>query len=206
MCDLSPCGKGNSRLLGRLSSEKIQRYNNSPPYVTARWLPQQIPPLNFLGYKSIHRSVSINKTFKILICKLQWCTWQFLWQNHIYISIIISISKNHSISFYTSHIIKQNQKKKKKRNKLKILFSALPRMKLAKNSFFFFIISAILWRFVVFLYCFVLFCFAFENNIYWPVKIMACPCKARVPGQIWPKPICKNCFLMAKKCIAYCTY
>ena len=34
--DLSPSGKGNSRLtklLGRLSYEKIQRYNNSPLYV-----------------------------------------------------------------------------------------------------------------------------------------------------------------------------
>ena len=49
--DVSPCGKGNSRstkLLGGLSYEKILRYNNSPPYVTARWPPQQIPPLNFL--------------------------------------------------------------------------------------------------------------------------------------------------------------
>ena len=49
--DLSPCRKGNSRLmklLGGLSYEKIRRYNNSPPYVTARWPPQQIPPFNFL--------------------------------------------------------------------------------------------------------------------------------------------------------------
>ena len=29
--------------------KKIRRYNNSPPYVTARWLTQQIPPSNFLG-------------------------------------------------------------------------------------------------------------------------------------------------------------
>ena len=50
--DLSPCRKGNScsmKLLGGLNYEKIQRYNNSPPYVMARWLPQQIPPLNFCG-------------------------------------------------------------------------------------------------------------------------------------------------------------
>ena len=49
--DLSPRGKGNScqtKLLGRLSYEKIRRYNNSSPYMTARWLPQHIPPLNFL--------------------------------------------------------------------------------------------------------------------------------------------------------------
>ena len=32
-----------------LNCKKIQRYNNSPPYMTSRWLPQQIPPLNFLG-------------------------------------------------------------------------------------------------------------------------------------------------------------
>ena len=51
--DVSPPEKGNIRLtksLGRLSYEKIWRYNNSPPYVMARWLAQQIPPLNFLGY------------------------------------------------------------------------------------------------------------------------------------------------------------
>ena len=43
VCD--PRGKGNShltKLFGGLSYEKIRRYNNSPPYVTARWLPQQI--------------------------------------------------------------------------------------------------------------------------------------------------------------------
>ena len=37
------------KLFGRLSYEKIQRYNNSPPYVTARWPLQQIPPFNFLA-------------------------------------------------------------------------------------------------------------------------------------------------------------
>ena len=36
--------------ISRLSYEKIRRYNNSPPYVTARWPSQQIPPLNFLGF------------------------------------------------------------------------------------------------------------------------------------------------------------
>ena len=50
--DLSPCKKGNPRLkklLGGLSYEKIRRYNNSPPYMMARWPPQQILPLHFLG-------------------------------------------------------------------------------------------------------------------------------------------------------------
>ena len=45
--------KGNShltKLLGWMSSKKIWRNNNSPPYVTARCPPQQIPPLNFLCY------------------------------------------------------------------------------------------------------------------------------------------------------------
>ena len=53
--DLSPHGKGSSRsmkLLGGLNYEKIRRYNNSPPYMTARWPPQQFPPLNFLGFTS----------------------------------------------------------------------------------------------------------------------------------------------------------
>ena len=42
-----------TKLFGRLNYEKIQRYNNSPPYVMARWLPQQIPPLNSLGAQSV---------------------------------------------------------------------------------------------------------------------------------------------------------
>ena len=48
---LSPRCKCNAetKLFGRLSYEKIRRYNNFPPYVMARWPPQQIPPLNFLG-------------------------------------------------------------------------------------------------------------------------------------------------------------
>ena len=41
-----------TKLFGGLSYEKIRRYNNSPPYVMARWLPQQIPPLNFLELHS----------------------------------------------------------------------------------------------------------------------------------------------------------
>ena len=53
--DLSPRRKGSShltKLFGGLSYEKILRYNNSPPYMMARWLPQKIPPLNFLGRPS----------------------------------------------------------------------------------------------------------------------------------------------------------
>ena len=46
---LSPPRKGNSCLRDGLRYEKIRRYNNSAPCVTARWPPQQIPPLNFLG-------------------------------------------------------------------------------------------------------------------------------------------------------------
>ena len=48
MCDLSPCEKGNTRivkLLGGLNDEKIRRYNNSPPYVRARWMRRPIPLL-----------------------------------------------------------------------------------------------------------------------------------------------------------------
>ena len=44
--NLYTCRKGNSRLtklLGGLKYEKILWYNNSPPYVTARWPSQQIP-------------------------------------------------------------------------------------------------------------------------------------------------------------------
>ena len=36
-------------MLDGLSYRKIWRYNNLPLYVTARWPPQQIPPLNFLA-------------------------------------------------------------------------------------------------------------------------------------------------------------
>ena len=40
---------GLTKSFGRLSYKKIRWYNNSLPYMTARWPPQQIPPLNFLG-------------------------------------------------------------------------------------------------------------------------------------------------------------
>ena len=40
-------------LAGLLATKKIRWYNNSPPYVTARWPPQQIPPLNFLDCNSV---------------------------------------------------------------------------------------------------------------------------------------------------------
>ena len=43
-----------AKLLGGLSCETIQRYNKLPPYVMARWLPQQISPLislvNMMGF------------------------------------------------------------------------------------------------------------------------------------------------------------
>ena len=58
VCVISPRRKGNSRLLGGLSYEKILRYANSPPCVTARWQPQQIPSLNFLGIG----------TFRLCLC------------------------------------------------------------------------------------------------------------------------------------------
>ena len=50
---LSSGGKGNSSLLGRLRYEKIQRYNNSAPYVTPIWLPLKIPPLKFPWWTQI---------------------------------------------------------------------------------------------------------------------------------------------------------
>ena len=50
----SPHGKGNLHLLSKLRyKNKVRRYNNSAPYVTARWLRQQIPTLNFLGPTSL---------------------------------------------------------------------------------------------------------------------------------------------------------
>ena len=76
--DLSPREKGNSRLtklLDGLSYEKIQRYNNSPPYVTARWPPQQIPPLNFLVKNSkTQYHVQMVNSFK---CR-KWTKMSFL--------------------------------------------------------------------------------------------------------------------------------
>ena len=39
-----------NEIIWRLNYENTRRYNNSPPYVTARWPPQRIPPLNFLGW------------------------------------------------------------------------------------------------------------------------------------------------------------
>ena len=48
-----------AKLLGRPSYEIFQRYNNPPPYVTARWLPQQIPSLNFLDLSSIKYGINL---------------------------------------------------------------------------------------------------------------------------------------------------
>ena len=42
-----------TKLFGGLSYEKIRRYNNVPLYVTARWLPQQIPHFTFPCLDSI---------------------------------------------------------------------------------------------------------------------------------------------------------
>ena len=39
-----------NKLAWRTNYEKIRWYNNSPPYMTARWPPQQIPPLKFFGF------------------------------------------------------------------------------------------------------------------------------------------------------------
>ena len=36
-----------------INNKKIWRYNNSPPYVMARWPPQQILPFNFLGWLTL---------------------------------------------------------------------------------------------------------------------------------------------------------
>ena len=45
--------KLNEIAWGGLSTKKYGGYKNSPPYVTARWPPQQISPLNFLGNSTI---------------------------------------------------------------------------------------------------------------------------------------------------------
>ena len=53
------------------SYKKIRRYNNSPPYVMARWPPQQIPPLNFLDIisqkdKNVIQSPPQKKAWQII--------------------------------------------------------------------------------------------------------------------------------------------
>ena len=42
----------HNEIAWRVWLRKIRRYNNSPPYVMAKWPPQQIPPLNFLVFSS----------------------------------------------------------------------------------------------------------------------------------------------------------
>ena len=61
--DLGPCKNSNSCLLGRLSYKQIWRYNNSPPYVTARWS-RHIFPLYFLHYLTMSRSGFANFHFQ----------------------------------------------------------------------------------------------------------------------------------------------
>ena len=90
MRDLSSRGKGNSRvmkLLGRLSYEIIRRYHNSPPYMMARWPPQQIPPLDFLGMNQHHTKmsllpISIGSTYSVHEClQIHSSIWQ-RWAHH----------------------------------------------------------------------------------------------------------------------------
>ena len=54
-----------TKLFGGLSYEQIRRYNNSPPYVTARWLPQQIPPLNFREFFTKKHSIMNMEIFAL---------------------------------------------------------------------------------------------------------------------------------------------
>ena len=58
--------------LAALAMKKIQRYNNSPPYVTVRWPPQQIPPLNFLGWSLVYLSL-----FCLIMSRLYLCNGTF---------------------------------------------------------------------------------------------------------------------------------
>ena len=54
--------------------QKIQRYNNLPPYMTARWPPRQIPPQNFFGsIRSLHDQLAIKGPYAdhILIPRAQ---------------------------------------------------------------------------------------------------------------------------------------
>ena len=51
-------------LADKVSYEKIMRYNKSPPYMTARWPPQQILPLNCLG------SCGIVQDYGLLDCEI----------------------------------------------------------------------------------------------------------------------------------------
>ena len=103
MRDLSPSRKGNSRLtklFDGLSYEKIQRYNNSPPYVMARWPPQQIPPLNFLDFISVLACGKANCRYLLpssiilgaLVLKTDFSFWykKTSIKNHLKLPILLS--------------------------------------------------------------------------------------------------------------------
>ena len=107
--DLSLCWKGNSsltKLLGGFRYEKIWRYNNSPPCVAARWLPQQIPPLNFLGfvsessmwywiccvYQALHQKTSIADGFSTWIKGAQ--SYYSKLRFHLYVGNLYSTGVN----------------------------------------------------------------------------------------------------------------
>ena len=66
--------KGNSRMLDRLSYEKIRRYNNSLPHVMVRWPPKQIPPLNFLEIFWLVM-YDLVKSFLIQFCIILYPKW-----------------------------------------------------------------------------------------------------------------------------------
>ena len=106
MRNLSPSGKGNSRLnkiVQRASYEKIGRYNNSPPYVTARWPPQQIPPLNFLCVVSSWQcykcaiSIQLNSIHLFFTIKGVLHPWA------VFLKTLCIFSKNKATSDKVSH-------------------------------------------------------------------------------------------------------
>ena len=72
--------EGNSRLLGGLRYKKIRRYNNSAPYMMVRWLPQQIPPLNFLDFNNPILT-AVLETFAVL--KALYCFLHFEINNYL---------------------------------------------------------------------------------------------------------------------------
>ena len=47
----------NETAMAGLATKKMQRYNNSPPYMMAKWLPQQIPPFNFTTSLKVYGNV-----------------------------------------------------------------------------------------------------------------------------------------------------
>ena len=82
---------------------KNPEYNNSPPYVMARWLPQQIPQLNFLEHNFVKTVLKLSRTSVTsskyskspMHCKTQWNRSVPNWSRTFLMELVVQLTYFH---------------------------------------------------------------------------------------------------------------